>query len=117
MKIKVSHKGRNFFLNVRKLTYLGKGTGLTFRTKETKPLLFDFEKDVYYRGALTSLFVFFPFLALWLDKSNNVLEYKIIKPFKLKILPAKPFRKFVEIPINRKNRRIIDFFVGKHAKV
>ncbi len=113
MDIVVNFKGRKIKLNVTETGPIRQGIGFTFRTRNTDCLLFDFKKEVYERGALTSFFVFFPFLALWLDKNNGVLEHKIIKPWILSILPSKPFRKVVEVPISPKNRKIIDFFVGK----
>ena len=113
MDIVVNFKGRKIKLNVLKTGPIRKGTGLTFRTRNADNLLFDFGKEVYERGALTSFFVFFPFLTLWLDKENNVLEHQIIKPWILSILPKKPFQKVIEVPISPKNRKIIGFFVGK----
>lgn len=96
---------------VRKLGYFGKGTGLMFRNKETRNLLFDFNTDG--KRAIHSYFVFFNFLAIWFDERNNLVEFKIVKPFTLSIVPSKNYRKLVEVPVNSKNRKIIDFFVGK----
>ncbi len=112
-KMIIYFKNRKISVPVKETGFFSKALGLTFRTSQTKPLLFDFQREVYQRGALTSWFVFFPFLAVWLDKNNRVLEFKIISPFTLKILPKKPFRRIVEVPLNAKNKKIIGFFVGK----
>lgn len=87
------------------------GRGLTFRRRSNAPaLLFDFGKRV--RFALTAFFVFFPFLVLWLDEKNRVLEVQRVKPFLFHINTKKPFTKIVEIPINEKYRREIRLLDG-----
>jgi uncharacterized membrane protein (UPF0127 family) len=76
--------------------------GLMFRTRKTRPLLFEFDKNT--RSSIHSFFVFFPFNAIWLDENNKIIEQRKVKPFTFCIRPRKPFRKLIEIPINmRKN--------------
>jgi uncharacterized membrane protein (UPF0127 family) len=89
--------------------------GLMFRGSRTDNLLFEFSKKGF--RAITSFFVFFPFLAVWLDDKNNVVDWRVVKPFRFSINSKKKFRKLVEIPINDKNSKIIQFFVGKKRKV
>ncbi len=96
-------------ISVKKVSPLGKLTGLMFRSCETRNLLFEFDKPT--RTALHSWFVFFPFLALWIDEKNQVLEVRKIQPFTTTITPSKPFRKIIEIPFSRRNKDIISFFV------
>jgi len=79
-----------------------------FRSRKTKPLLFSFEKDVTL--SLTSYFVFFSFLALWLDEKNKVLAFELIRPFRAIIPAPVPFRKLIEIPLSEENKFIVDFF-------
>lgn len=80
--------------------------GLMFTRKQNaKALLFNFKKPTKIK--IHSFFVFFPFLALWLDDNNTIIESKIIKPFKFSISSKKPFSKFVEIPINKKYFSVI----------
>lgn len=78
-----------------------KFTGLMFRTRKTKPLLFEFKKPVFI--PIHSWFVFFEFLAVWtfLDGTE---EEKIIYPFQNEILPSKPFTMLEEIPIQHYSR-------------
>jgi len=74
--------------------------GLMFRTRKTKPLLFEFNQAT--RMAIHSLFVFFPFNAIWLDENNKIIEQRVVRPFTFSICPRKPFRKLIEIPISKK---------------
>jgi len=107
----VKYKNKKINIDVKEVSELGKISGLMFKTKETKNLLFEFEKETGIK--IHSFFVFFKFLAVWLDKENKVIEWKIIKPFSLGFRPKKYFSKLIEIPINEKNRKTIQFLVGK----
>ena len=80
-----------------------------FRTRGSDNLLFEFKKNS--RISIHSLFVFFSFLAIWLDSRNNVLEWRVIAPFCLRATPRKNFRKIIEIPFNSENKRAIEFFL------
>ncbi len=87
--------------NVKKLNFLQKGFGLMFRRKESCPaLLFEFKKPEQFH--LTSFFVFFPFVAIWLDKNNKILGKKIVKPWNISVLSSvRYYYKILEIPINK----------------
>ena len=107
----VKYKNKKIKVEVKKVSELGKISGLMFRTRETKNLLFIFRKKTNIK--IHSFFVFFKFLGVWLDEKNEVIECKIIKPFSFGYSPKKSFVKLVEIPANEKNKKIIAFFVGK----
>ncbi len=109
--MKIYFNNKKIDISVEKLGFFGRISGLMFRSKETKNLLFDFEKDVSYK--FHSMFCFFPFLILWLDKKNKVIDFKLVKPFILQIPSPKSFVKVVEIPFNNDNIEILQFFVGK----
>ncbi len=109
--IRIKHKGRSISIDVRETGFFTRGIGLMFKSKETRNLVFYFNKPVIL--SITSYFVFFPFLAIWLDKANKVLHKEIVFPWKLALKPQKPFYSLVEVPINNKNSKIIRFFVGK----
>jgi len=109
--MKIVYKNREIEIDVRSMNSFGRFIGLMFRSRETVNLLFDFLSEG--KRDLHSLFVFFPFLVLWLDGKNNLIDHKICLPFKWKISTEKPFVKVVELPFNNKNKKIIDFFVGK----
>ena len=107
----ISYKKRKISIEVKKLSEFGKVRGLMFRSLENSPnLLFEFNKKK--RQIMHSLFVFFPFLVLWLD-GNEVKEIQYIDSFRLSIKPKNNYNKCIEIPFNRKNRNIIAFFDGK----
>jgi len=92
---------------VKKLSLFGRFRGLMFRRrKNSEILLFNFEKPT--KTIFHSLFCFFPFLIIWLDKENNVLESRICKPFLLTIKSFYQFVKVIEIPINKKYKKLIN---------
>lgn len=100
-KIGLKHKNKTIKINVKKVNEFQKGIGLMFSSKENaKILLFEFKKQT--RINIHSFFVFFSFLAIWLDKENNVLEIKKVNPWKISVSPKKPFYKLIEIPFNKK---------------
>lgn len=113
--MKISFNGREVEVDAKKVSSLGKFSGLMFRTRRTRNLLFDFGREV--NASFHSYFVFFPFLMLWLDDKNRVLDRQIIRPFTFLIRPKRKFRKVVEVPFNAKNEDIIGFFVEKRGKV
>jgi uncharacterized membrane protein (UPF0127 family) len=110
MRIKVGFRGKSIGIDVRKVSFVGKFTGLMFKAKKTENLLFEFRKKE--KWAIHSWFVFFPFLALWLDEKNKVIEHKIVRPFRSSVRPEKKFLRLVEVPINMRNREIIRLFTN-----
>lgn len=107
----INFENKNIETPVKKVSELGKITGLMFKKKTTGNLLFEFNEKTSFR--IHSYFVFFDFLAIWLDKKNMVLEWKIVKSFTLNIKPKKSFFKLIEIPFNKKNEKILKSFVGE----
>ncbi len=86
---------------------INRGIGLMFsRREKAKILLFKFKKPV--RMAIHSLFVFFPFLAVWRDSDGKIMEIRKVMPFSWYVCPQKSFNSFVEIPLSRKYKRITD---------
>jgi hypothetical protein len=51
--------------------------------------------------------VFFPFVAIWLDDKNKIIDLKVVKSFNFSVSPNKSFCKLVEIPINNKYKKIV----------
>ncbi len=109
--MEISYKKRKLKIPVKKVSFVGKVTGLMFRTRNTKNLLFEFKKEVSY--PFHSIYVFFPFLIIWLDEKNSVVDFRISNPFMIRIKSKKPYTKVIEVPLNSKNSKIVDFFVGK----
>ena len=104
---------RKIKISVKKVSWFRKGIGLMFLSrKKAKALLFEFEKSV--KISFTSLFVFFPFVIIWLDSKNNVLDFRKVNPFELHIPSIKPFRRVLEVPFNNDYFEIIKKLVGKN---
>ncbi len=111
MQIIIDYTGKKIKLDVRKTGFFSKGLGLMFRSRKTKNLLFEFGKDV--KSFFHSFFVFFPFLIIFLDKNNKVIECRIVKPFQSCIKPKEKYRKVIEIPFNFDNKKIIELLTRK----
>ena len=114
MNINVIDGIKSIKIEVRRVGFFGKFIGLMFKTCKTGNLLFEFSKNTQL--SIHSIFVFFPFLAVWLDDKNRVVEKRIVKPFTIAVLPKKLFRKLIEIPFNSKNYAVLKklgFSVGK----
>ncbi len=100
-KISFLYKDRRFSVSVKECSELEKATGLMFKSEENaSPLLFSFEKPT--RFWIHSLFVPFPFMAVWLDGKNKVVGIRRVEPYTLSVKPKKPFTKLIEIPVNRR---------------
>lgn len=108
MEVKIKYKDKGIVISAKRLSFFGRFIGLMFRTSQTKSLLFDFNKDV--KIPIHSFFVFFPFLAIWVDEENNFIEKRIVFPFSFSVSPENKFRRLIEVPINAKNKKIIEFF-------
>ena len=107
----IKYRNKKIEITAKKVSSVGKITGLMLKTKNTENLLFEFSKKTEMK--IHSYFVFFKFLAIWLDEKNNAVDFKIVSPFAFSVSAKKPFRKLVELPFNYKNRKIIVFFVGE----
>lgn len=109
-------RNKKINLNVVKVSFLGKIIGLMFsRREKANNLLFEFEKPT--RIKIHSFFVFYDFLAVWFNEKGKIVEKKIIKPFSLGFSPSKKFVKLVEIPINKRNLKVVKTLVGKNLKI
>ncbi len=109
MEINFNYKNKKISLDVKKCNLFGAFRGLMFRRRENAPalLLLDFKK--LRRLKIHSCFVFFPFVALWLDDKNHVIEIRTVEPWKFYVLPKKKFRRLIEIPINKKYNKLLNF--------
>jgi len=109
MKIAINFKGERFEAEAVRVSGLGKFFGLMFRSKNTKNLLFEFDKPV----SLSIHSLFCPrFLAVWLD-NDKAIDIKLVDNFKFNIKPAGKFTKLLELPVNSCNSKMINFLVGK----
>ncbi len=101
MKIDLKYKNRKIKIDVKRcnLFWMVKGLMFTRREKARALLLFDFKKP---RRMKIHSFFCPKFLAVWLDKENNIIEMRIVYPWNFLILPKKKFSRLVEIPCNNK---------------
>ena len=109
-KISFKYKGRKVSIEVKECRGFARGLGLMFKSRETDALIFKFNKPV--KMAIHSWFVFFPFVAVWLDKKNKLVDIRKVKPFKLSVKPRGYYSKLIEIPINKKHNGILRLLVG-----
>ncbi len=107
----IKYDKKRIEIPVKEAGFFRKGFGLMFRGRETESLLFEFHNK--FERNITSLFVFFSFLGIWIDGKNRVLKAEVIKPWRFSIKGPERAEKLVEVPINMKNQRILRFFVGK----
>jgi len=92
--------GKKRNVEVFKVPWWYEGIGLMFQRREkAKALIFEFKHPVSFK--IHSFFVFFPFLAIWLNSENKILESSVIKPFKIGISPSEKFVRLIEIPFNK----------------
>ena len=71
--------------------------GLMFQKPDSSPIFWTFKHSVYF--GLHSFFCPI-FIALWYDENHNLIDQKLITPWKLFIYPKTKFTTLVEIPIN-----------------
>jgi len=107
--IGLNYKNKKIKLKVSRVPFWYEGIGLMFKRKTySKILLFEFKNPV--KMSIHSLFVFFPFVAIFLDEGLNVVEIKKVKPFKINISPRVKYKYLVEIPVNEKFFKLISSF-------
>ena len=112
MKVKIKFAGKEVVVeDVKRVSPIGKVTGLMFRSSNTCALLFEFEKG---RKAIHSFFCR-TFLAVW-TLDGKVVDYRFVKPFLPLIKPKSDFDKLIEIPFNSKYTDAINFFT-EHGKI
>ncbi len=106
MRIFLKYKKERVNVDLKVCNCFERFLGLMFAKKEkAKALLFDFKKSV--KIPIHSFFVFFPFIAIWLDGKNKIIGLKIIKPFRFCVCPKNFFSKLIEIPVNRRYNNVV----------
>jgi uncharacterized membrane protein (UPF0127 family) len=77
-------------------TFFSKLRGLMFRRGIAQPLVFTFAAESR-ANAIHSLFVFFPFDAVFLDASRRVADVQGVQPFSLLVTPKAPAKYLIEM--------------------
>ena len=99
-------KGKKIQVDVKVCNWFERFSGLMFtRREKAKALLFDFKKSV--KMGIHSLFVFFPFYAIWLNGEGKIIEVQRVEPWRFLILPSEKYVKLIEIPINKRYEKAI----------
>ena len=100
-KFIIHFKKRKIGVIAEDCNFFQKFLGLMFSSRErAKILLFRFKKEQKIR--IHSFYVFYPFVAVWLDRKNRVVDMKTVKPFIPYVSHRNKADKLVEIPINKK---------------
>lgn len=108
-KVVVKHKGKKVAIDVSRCSLIGKGVGLMFSGRENaNVLLFEFKNP--NRVGIHSYFVFFDFLAVWVDVDDNVVQVDRVKPWVSYLRPKKAYVRLIEIPVNKKNEELVGKF-------
>lgn len=111
-KVIIKYGEKEIKIEVGLCRFLNQLRGLMFTKRiKARAILFNFRKKS--RPTIHSYFVFFPFIAVWLNEKNKVIDHGIIAPFKLWIIPDKPCYSLLEIPINKyyRERGLIEWFL------
>ena len=106
-KVSFVFKKKKFSVDARKCGFFS--FGLMFRTRQTELCVFRFKEDTDFR--ISSLFVPFSFLAIWLDEENKVMGVKKVRPFTVSVSSNKPYRTLLEIPINKKHFKLVNILM------
>jgi len=110
-KIGLIYKKKKIRIFARKVKGFDFFRGLMFcRRENADVLLFDFKNKTDLK--IHSCFVFFPFLAVWLDDENKIIQKQIVVPWKVSVSPKRNFKKLIEIPFNKKYYKILKFLDG-----
>ena len=110
----LNFRGKKIKISANRVSPIGKFLGLMFKSSKTPNLLFELSK--LETKAIHSIFVFFPFLAIWLDNKNNVVDFKYVKPFTPIVNPKKAPSKLIELPANQANSSVLDLFIRRQRK-
>lgn len=79
-------------------TPFAKFRGLMFRTKFDGVLYFRFKERSRLMTSIHSIFVFFPFDIIWLDRRTVVDLKENVRPFTLNATPKNAADAFIELP-------------------
>ena len=114
-RVNLNYRGKIFSLNLKVCNRFERFSGLMFQKREkAKAHLFEFNRST--NMSIHSFFVFFPFIVIWTDSDDKIVDLKLIKPFEPAISPKKSFTKLIEIPLSKKYSDIVKILV-EHRKI
>ena len=105
-QVLINFKGKKIKVEVEDCNSFRKFSGLMFSRREKAGiLLFKFKNK--QKIMIHSFFVFYPFVAIWLNENGEIVDLKKVYPFNPCISPKESSFMLVEIPINTKNKKIL----------
>ena len=115
-KVSFKYRDKKLELRVKNCNSLGKFLGLMFKERErAQAILFDFKEPTRFN--IHSLFVFFPFVAIWLDDKNKIVDFKVVRPFSFIVSSKRSFYRLIEIPMNQRYRNLIKLLCSQPHSV
>ncbi len=107
IRVGLIKRKKKIFLKGFECNFFEKVVGLMFsKEKNAKILFFLSKKKTYF--SIHSLFVFFPFIAIWTDDKNKILFLKKVEPFTFHVSPPKQgFFNLIEIPLTKKHSKVV----------
>jgi len=106
--MKITHKGKMIKIDVERAGFFGRLMGLMFKSSNAENLLFEFSEEGNI--AIHSFFCR-PFAAVWLDDKANINKVLLVNKW-LPFISGKG-KYLIEIPVNSRNKEIINFLVEK----
>ena len=107
-KIILIDAGKKFPLVLNVVPKRLHGLGLMFKKKtNAQILLFEFNKET--KMSIHSFFVWFPFIAIWLDSQEKIIGVRKVRPFDFGISPSKKYKSLIEIPLSITYKEVLGF--------
>ncbi len=114
MQLRVFNRRKHLQIEVKRVGFFTQFIGLMFSRRKTPIRFFSYSSD--RKVPIHSWFVFYDFLIVWMDSENKIVSWKVVKPFTSLVLPTIDCRAFIEIPIDGKYRKELEFVVGKRQR-
>jgi uncharacterized membrane protein (UPF0127 family) len=96
-------------LEVFNCNFIEKGIGLMFMNEKNAKIL-QFSFNELTNLGIHSFFVYFDFLAVWIDNYNKVIQVDYVKPWTKFVRCKKNYKRLIEIPVNSNNTNLIKKF-------
>lgn len=107
MKARITLNSKSIEFPIERCSSWSKFKGLMFSANHL-PLLIEIKNKPIH-----SMFVFYPFLAIWLNDESKIVDYKLVHPFTSSVMPQSDFTKIIEIPYKNEFKNIVDELLGQ----
>lgn len=109
-KINLAFGSRKLLIELNVVPKSLEWLGLMFsRREKAEALIFEFSKPVKLK--IHSMFVNYPFIAIWLNSLGEIIEIRKIYPWNFGVVPSEKFVKLIEIPCSDKYNYICSMLV------